>query len=261
MCAALLPSTLLPVVTAGMVPLSTGAAATASAASAAFAASWQPTLRIGTSTYTATTQRATRRPAQRRCSGAPRMQEGGQRVRTAAPRVDIAAPPLDIVEPAPSTSPLVPHEGSTAEDAYDDGFALAGLATLTYAGAQATSSLARAGAYAVLDAAQRVRYVGYTSNVRASLDLHAAHKDACYVRVWAPHGVERDTLEGVLEYWVRELGGWPDGNTTQRQRWERESALEHDGGLDNKKKLYAAVFFAFLAHSIVKQVSYFGGGF
>ena len=191
----------------------------------------------------------------------PRMVDN---VKTQQARVNIKQAPLDIRERDSNASPLVPvHEPEPTGEG--EGFSLHALPTLTYEEAQDSSSLARPGAYAILDELHTVQYVAYTSNVRDSLTMHETLDNARHVRVWPPANhhvhVQRDTLECVLEYWVRELGHWPEGNTIHRQLWEQPQQHGVNPEVAHKRRLYAAVLFAFLAHSVVKQVSYFGGGF
>lgn len=118
------------------------------------------------------------------------------------------------------------------------------------------SDWALPGAYAVRDEQGELRYVGYAKDVGRRLELHITQvPQQCksfqtYIPDLPRGDVTPDLLEGVLEYWVGENGGMPSGNTVDRARWEGTGA--------DRKVLYAAVFFLFLAHSVAKQFLYFG---
>lgn len=112
------------------------------------------------------------------------------------------------------------------------------------------------GAYAISDPKGQVVYMGYSRNVAAKLAFHARlQPQSCssfrmYVPPVPPELISPDMLENVLEYWVREIGDVPRGNTVDRALWEQENPI-------NRKVLFTAIFSLFLVSSIVKQVFYF----
>ncbi|KAK4535408.1 hypothetical protein CDCA_CDCA04G1433 [Cyanidium caldarium] len=82
----------------------------------------------------------------------------------------------------------------------------------------------RVGAYAVFDDSRLLRYVGYSRNVLAKLELHAQLQRSQFKyfkayfppRDWKP---VPDELERMLRRWIRENGGVPPGNREPEQ-WE-----------------------------------------
>ena len=82
----------------------------------------------------------------------------------------------------------------------------------------------RVGAYAVFDDSRLLRYVGYSRNVLAKLELHAQLQRSQFKyfkayfppRDWTP---VPDELERMLRRWIRENGGVPPGNREPEQ-WE-----------------------------------------
>lgn len=117
-------------------------------------------------------------------------------------------------------------------------------------------TFARGGAYAIRDAAGQICYMGYSKNIAAKLEFHerlVPEKCASF-QVYVPpvpqELISPEMLENVLEYWVRESGAVPAGNTVDRALWEQENPVD-------RKVLLGSMFFLFLISSIVKQVLYY----
>lgn len=113
-----------------------------------------------------------------------------------------------------------------------------------------------AGAYAISDLTDQVVYMGYSKNVALKLSFHSRlqPQHCSTFRVYTPpvppELISPDMLENVLEYWIREIGDVPRGNSVDRAIWEQETPID-------RKVLFASIFFIFLASSIMKQVLYF----
>lgn len=149
--------------------------------------------------------------------------------------------PADISAPVSSTkgfSLLEAQKHSFAELKVDDSFFQVG------------------GAYAISDPADRVMYMGYSKNIAAKLAFHERlQPQSCasfrvYIPLVPPELMSPDLLENVLEYWVRENGELPRGNTVDRALWENDNPV-------SRKVLLASIFALFLISSIIKQVMYF----
>lgn len=72
-----------------------------------------------------------------------------------------------------------------------------------------------AAVYAVLDRQQQTQYVGYSRDVRVSLQGHLAQngEDACaFVRVQAFKFPKRAEMEELRDRWIADLGNIPPGN-------------------------------------------------
>lgn len=137
------------------------------------------------------------------------------------------------------------------------GFALADAKEFTFSELSSeTDAFQRGGAYAILNDGGDVVYMGYTKNLSNKLQFHARlQPKSCtsfrvYVPPVPPELMSPEMFESVLEYWVREIGHVPRGNTTDRALWENANPID-------KQVLYLAVFLLFLITSIVKQVFYF----
>lgn len=137
------------------------------------------------------------------------------------------------------------------------GFALADAKEFTFSELSSRSdSFERGGAYAIFNDGGDVVYMGYTKNLSNKLQFHARlQPKSCvsfrvYVPPVPPELMSPEMFESVLEYWVREIGHVPRGNTTDRALWENPNPVD-------KQVLYIAVFLLFLITSIIKQVSYF----
>lgn len=115
---------------------------------------------------------------------------------------------------------------------------------------------ARGGAYAIRNPAGQVCYMGYSKNIAAKLAFHErlVPEQCATFQVYVPPVPEElispDMLESVLEYWVRENGGVPTGNTVDRALWEQENPVD-------RKVLLGSIFLLFLVSSLVKQVMYY----
>lgn len=117
-------------------------------------------------------------------------------------------------------------------------------------------AFARGGAYAIRDTAGQLCYMGYSKNIAAKLVFHArlVPEKCVSFQVYVPpvpqELISPEMLENVLEYWVRENGGVPTGNTVDRALWEQENPVD-------RKVLLGSIFFLFLISSILKQVLYY----
>lgn len=100
-------------------------------------------------------------------------------------------------------------------------FALADLPLIALSSAPASP-----GAYAIRTSAGTLVYIGYTRNIAARLEFHlgaVGPSEAASVHIYAPADTRKlsaDSLEAVLEFWVRENGGVPEGNEAGREDWE-----------------------------------------
>lgn len=137
------------------------------------------------------------------------------------------------------------------------GFALADAKEFTFSELTSeTDAFQRGGAYAILNGGGDVVYMGYTKNLSNKLQFHSRlQPESCvsfrvYVPPVPPELMSPEMFESVLEYWVREIGHVPRGNTTDRALWENPKPVD-------KQVLYLAVFLLFLITSIFKQVLYF----
>ncbi|CAN8073320.1 unnamed protein product, partial [Agarophyton chilense] len=92
------------------------------------------------------------------------------------------------------------------------------------------AALGTSGAYAIRADDGELVYMGYSKNVARKLHFH---RETCptscasfqtYVPPLPPELVSPDMLESVLEYWVRETGGVPRGNSVDRELWETAHA-------------------------------------
>lgn len=114
------------------------------------------------------------------------------------------------------------------------------------------------GAYAIFDSSDTIVYMGYTKNVATKLSFHQSlQPKSCisfkvYVPSVPPELMSPDMLENVLEYWVREIGTVPKGNSVDRLLWEQDAKKSTD-----RKVLFASILALFLISSIIKQVFYF----
>lgn len=138
------------------------------------------------------------------------------------------------------------------------GFALSDASSTSFAELSGDfSTFARPGAYAIRDEFGELQYVGYAKDVGRRLEIHEQNvppSQCVTFQTYLPDlpraDISPDLLEGVLEYWVGENGAMPKGNTVERAVWEGGEAAP------DRKVLYAAVFFLFFAHSLVKQFLY-----
>lgn len=165
--------------------------------------------------------------------------------------------------PAMQSSPSDPSS-SGLSDAFPSvdltssrGFALVDAPVHTFADLAIDSTpFETGGAYAISDAAGVVQYMGYSKNMASKLDFHARlrPKSCVSFRIYAPpvppELISPDLLESVLEYWVREVGDVPRGNSVDRALWEQERPLD-------RKVLLASIFSLFLISSIFKQIMFF----
>lgn len=111
------------------------------------------------------------------------------------------------------------------------------------------------GAYAIRDKGGTLQYIGYSKNVGKKLEFHAellphlCNSFQTYIPKAPVEEITPDMLEGVLEYWVRENGFVPVGNTRDRGLWE--------GTAPSRQVLLGAIFALFFFSSLLKQVLYF----
>ena len=109
-----------------------------------------------------------------------------------------------------------------------------------------------AGVYAVLDAERRTQYVGYSRNVRLSLNGHVAQNgtSACaFVRVQIFKYPKREAMDSLRDTWLSELDYVPPGNgnlgmwasTVGEVATAAMSASERDAYEEKKLKLRKAI--------------------
>jgi hypothetical protein len=102
----------------------------------------------------------------------------------------------------------------------------------------------RTGAYAVFDEERTLRYVGYTKNVLAKLQVHRKLQPSLcrYFKTYFPtRGSQEatpDFLESVLCDWIRENGRVPSGNY-QLDRWESMPSPSSLSDTENDSPEYA----------------------
>lgn len=114
----------------------------------------------------------------------------------------------------------------------------------------------KGGAYAIRNPDGQVCYMGYSKNIASKLLFHSSlQPEKCssfqvYVPPVPAELISPEMLESVLEYWVRENGGVPPGNTVDRPLWEQSNPTD-------RKVLFGSIFTLFLISSIVKQVLYY----
>ncbi len=79
-----------------------------------------------------------------------------------------------------------------------------------------------AGVYAVLDAEHRTQYVGYSRNVKISLNAHLTENGSqkcAFVRVQTFNFPKRQEMEDLRDAWIQELGSIPPGNDGESEMW------------------------------------------
>lgn len=162
--------------------------------------------------------------------------------------------PAKMCEGAPPELSRAPHPGPLHSAR---GFALRDAPLLDFQTLPLRGEdFQRGGAYAIRDVDGHICYMGYSKNVAAKLRFHAQlvpHRCASfqvYLPSLPPELISPDMLESVLEYWVRENGAVPRGNTVDRHLWEQRDPVD-------RKVLFGSIFALFLISSIVKQVLYF----
>lgn len=154
---------------------------------------------------------------------------------------------LSDFRPEPPMSDLTTSRGFALEEAKTHTFEAFNLDQ---------SAFQTGGAYAISDASDTVMYMGYTKNIATKLSFHQRlQPQSCktfrvYVPPVPPELMSPEMLESVLEYWVRENGSVPRGNTIDRALWEQEKPID-------RQVLLGAIFVLFLLSSIIKQVLFF----
>lgn len=155
----------------------------------------------------------------------------------------------------PSSSPFSADAKPTVSS--PKGFALQEALKHSFAELKVDDSLFQVGgAYAISDPADNIVYMGYTKNIAVKLAFHERlQPQSCasfrvYVPPVPPELMSPDMLENVLEYWVRENGELPRGNTVDKALWENDSPVD-------RKVLLASILALFLISSIIKQAMYF----
>jgi hypothetical protein len=79
-----------------------------------------------------------------------------------------------------------------------------------------------AGVYAVLDAEHRTQYIGYSRNVKISLNAHLAQNGSqkcAFVRVQTFNFPKRQEMEDLRDAWIQELESIPPGNDAESGMW------------------------------------------
>ncbi len=79
-----------------------------------------------------------------------------------------------------------------------------------------------AGVYAVLNAERRTQYIGYSRNVKISLNGHVAQnseQNCAYVRVQTFKFPKRQEMSDLRDAWIAQLDTIPPGNSTELQSW------------------------------------------
>lgn len=137
------------------------------------------------------------------------------------------------------------------------GFSLRDIPSFNFEDLSANSeSLSVSGVYAIRGPDQSLMYMGYSKNVAAKLQFHQTlQPQNCvsfhvYVPPLPPELISPDLLESVLEYWVRETGTVPRGNTVDRALWENPNPIP-------RKVLLASILLLFFFSSLFKQVMFF----
>lgn len=184
----------------------------------------------------------------------PRISSQSYRSVTCKPSRRSHLPLMQAVPDASSSQISAPSPIPSKIECFD-GFALTDLPQFSFIDFPPNADLfERPAAYAIRDEQNKVCYMGYSKNTAAKLNLHASLVPEKCVRfqVYVPDmpksEITAQILENVLEFWVRENGGVPAGNTVDRHMWEKTM---------DRKVLYGLIFGLFLISSIVKQVSFF----
>ncbi|MBW4671195.1 MAG: GIY-YIG nuclease family protein [Cyanomargarita calcarea GSE-NOS-MK-12-04C] len=79
-----------------------------------------------------------------------------------------------------------------------------------------------AGVYAVLDAERGTQYIGYSRNVKISLNGHLAENGSqkcAFVRVQTFNFPKRQEMEDLRDAWIQELESIPPGNGAEGKMW------------------------------------------
>lgn len=81
----------------------------------------------------------------------------------------------------------------------------------------------KVGVYAIFDASQVLRYIGYSRDVSLSLKQHLVRQPQhCYwIKVQTVDRPSRTLLESMREAWVNENGSLPSGNGADEALWSQ----------------------------------------
>lgn len=81
----------------------------------------------------------------------------------------------------------------------------------------------KVGVYAIFDADQNLRYIGYSRNVYLSLKQHLVRQpEACHwIKAQCIERPSRTILEEIQSAWIAENGELPDGNGTVTHLWNQ----------------------------------------
>jgi len=79
------------------------------------------------------------------------------------------------------------------------------------------------GAYAIFDVAEVVRYIGYSRDMRLSLQQHLVRcpQECISYAALCIDRPDRPWLQAVQAQWIAEVGTTPVGNAQERSRWEQ----------------------------------------
>lgn len=85
-----------------------------------------------------------------------------------------------------------------------------------------TNQVKVAGVYAVLDGDRETQYIGYSRDVRQSLEGHIAQNGAeicAFIRVQTFKFPKREAMEALRDEWIAELDYIPPGNQAAQGNW------------------------------------------
>jgi len=110
-----------------------------------------------------------------------------------------------------------------------------------------TNQVKVAGVYAVLDCDRHTQYIGYSRDVRQSLEGHIAQNGAeicAFIRVQMFKFPKRQEMEALRDEWIAELDYIPSGNQQAQGNWAttvgeaaRSTMSESDRNNYEEKKL------------------------
>ncbi len=87
-----------------------------------------------------------------------------------------------------------------------------------------TSKVKIAGVYAVLDQDQQTQYIGYSRDIRKSLEGHLAQQgeETCaFIRIQTFKFPKRDAMEALKDEWIAALDYTPQGNEEGQEGWAK----------------------------------------
>jgi hypothetical protein len=79
------------------------------------------------------------------------------------------------------------------------------------------------GVYAIFDAAEVLQYIGYSRDIRLSLQQHLVRcpNECVSYAVVSIDRPDRPWLQAIQAQWIAEVGAIPIGNAQERARWEQ----------------------------------------